>query len=112
VGRNVDVGMKAHAAMSNTTRGRRVLRIRPALPGFDQLDPVAKTPPALTRLGAGRDPRSNRRRREQSERGLCFCGTGDSARPEHSGKYGATSIRIPIRLELWPKPNLDRRSCR
>ena len=67
MGRNVDVGMKAHAAMSNTTRGRRVLRIRPALPGFDQLDPVAKTPPALTRLGAGRDPRANGCGRKQSK---------------------------------------------
>jgi hypothetical protein len=31
---------------------------------------------------------------------LCCAGTGDRTRPKHSGKIGAASICIPIRLEL------------
>jgi hypothetical protein len=31
---------------------------------------------------------------------LCFGGTGNPARPEHSANSGANSICIPIRLEL------------
>jgi hypothetical protein len=31
---------------------------------------------------------------------LCLGGSGDPARPEHSGNQGAARIRIPIQLEL------------
>jgi hypothetical protein len=31
---------------------------------------------------------------------LCFGGTGDRTRPEHSAMRGATTVCIPVRLEL------------
>jgi hypothetical protein len=31
---------------------------------------------------------------------LCFAGAGDPTQPEHSGKRDATSVCVPIRLEL------------
>jgi hypothetical protein len=31
---------------------------------------------------------------------LCSGGAGDPTRPEHSGKYDATTVRVTIRLKL------------
>ncbi len=44
-GGNGNIGMQTHAGVSNATRGRPIICVDAALPGFDRLDPSAKPPP-------------------------------------------------------------------
>jgi len=44
-GGNGNIGMQTHAGVSNATRGRPIICVDAALPGFDRLDPFAKPPP-------------------------------------------------------------------
>jgi hypothetical protein len=62
---------------------------------------------ALVMNPARRPPGVNRHRveREQGfsafgEGVLCLGGAGDPTRPEHSGNSSATTVSVPIRLEL------------
>jgi hypothetical protein len=57
--RNGYIGVQAHAFMPNTTWRGRVFPIRAALPGFDRLDSITKTPPGSTCLGTSGDLRAD-----------------------------------------------------
>ena len=50
------IGVQAHAALSHSARRDSVARVDTTLSPIKRLDPIPKTPPALPRLGACRDP--------------------------------------------------------
>jgi hypothetical protein len=67
VGGHSYISVQAHTALSCAARRNPTFRFDTTLPGIERLDPITKTPPTLARLGARRDPRANRRGREQSQ---------------------------------------------